>query len=131
MSPLFLRVSARTLLRLDALGCAAMGAALLAAPGALGGWTGLPPALLTGAGLALLPIAAGLAWLARGAAVPRVGLALAVAGNALWVLASLALPLLGLVSPSAPGWVLLLGQAGFVALLAGLEAAAAPAGLPA
>ncbi|WBV44185.1 hypothetical protein [Pseudoroseomonas cervicalis] len=129
MSPLSPRLSARALLRLDALSCAVLGATLLAAPGALGGFTGLPPALLAGAGLALLPIAAGLAWLARGAAVPRAGLALA--GNALWVLASLALPLLGLVSPSAPGWVLLLGQAGFVALLAALEAAAAPAGLPA
>jgi hypothetical protein len=36
-------------------------------------------------------------------------------------------PLLGLVSPSLPGWLFLLDQAGAVALLAWLEAGARPA----
>ncbi|MFZ6761391.1 MULTISPECIES: hypothetical protein [Acetobacterales] len=116
--------SLRALLGLDALSCAGMGAVLLAAPSALGGWMALPPALLSGAGLALLPVAAFMAWLARGPGVPRWGLRLVVAGNLLWVAASLLLPLLGLVSPNAAGWAFLLGQAGFVGIMAWLEATA-------
>ncbi|PHK95681.1 hypothetical protein CR162_07490 [Pseudoroseomonas rhizosphaerae] len=83
-----------------------------------------PPALLGGAGLALLPVAAFMAWLAHGPAVPRQGLRLVVAGNVLWVVASLLPPLLGMVSPNALGWAFLVGQAGFVGLLAWLEAGA-------
>lgn len=120
-------LSLRRLLLADAASCALMGAALLAAPQALGGWTGLPPALLSGAGLALLPVAAFMALLARGGAVPRWGLAVVLGGNVLWVVASLMLPLLGLVAPNALGWAFLLGQAGFVAALAWLEGAAARA----
>ncbi|KAA2211559.1 hypothetical protein [Teichococcus oryzae] len=121
------RLPLHTLLGLDALSCAVMGAALLAAPVPLGRWMALPPTLLGGAGLALLLIAAFMAWLACRPAVPRWGLGLVVAGNALWAMGSVLLPMLGLVSPSLPGWLFLLGQAGAVALLAWLEAGARPA----
>jgi hypothetical protein len=121
------RLSLRALLGLDALSCAAMGAALLAAAVPLGRWMALPPALLSGAGLALLLIAAFVAWLACRPSVPRWGRSLVVAGNGLWAMASVLLPILGLVSPNLPGWLFLLGQAGAVALLAWLEVAAQPA----
>lgn len=107
-----------------------MGAILLAAPSALGGWMAMPPALLTGAGLSLLPIAAFMALVARVPAVPGWGVRLVVAGNVLWVAMSLLLPVTGLVSPNALGWAFLVGQAGFVALMARLEAgASSPAAL--
>ncbi|MFC3127511.1 hypothetical protein ACFOD4_20810 [Pseudoroseomonas globiformis] len=118
------RLSLRALLSLDALSCAAMGTALLAAPVQLGRWMALPPALLREAGLALLLIAAFVAWLASRPTVPRWGLSLVVAGNGFWAMGSVLLPMLGLVSPSLPGWLFLLGQAGAVALLAWLEAGA-------
>ncbi|MBL6079327.1 hypothetical protein JMJ56_15015 [Belnapia sp. T18] len=124
-------LSLRTLLLVDALSCAAMGAMLLAAPSALGGWMALPPALLTVAGLMLLPIAAFMAVLARGSAVPRWAVTVVVIGNVLWAAVSLLLPVMGMVSPNALGWVFLLGQAGFVALLAKLEADAASPAVPA
>lgn len=125
------RLSPRTLLWVDALSCAAMGAALLAAPVVLGAWTALPPTLLSGAGLVLLPTAAFMVWLARGPAVPSWGLTLVVIGNVLWAALSLLLPMTGQVSPNALGWAFLLCQAAFVALLAWLEARARPAAVPA
>ncbi|WP_043364600.1 hypothetical protein [Belnapia sp. F-4-1] len=123
--------SLRTLLLVDALSCAALGALLLAAPSALGAWMALPPALLTRAGLALLPIAAFMAVLARGPAVPHWAVTVVVTGNVLWAAVSLLLPVIGMVSPNVLGWVFLLGQAGFVALLARLEAGAASPAVPA
>jgi hypothetical protein len=51
---------------------------------------------------------------------------LLVAGNVLWVAASVLLPAAGLVAPNGLGWALLLGQAGVVAALAWLEAGSRP-----
>ena len=48
-----------------------------------------------------------------------------VLGNALWVVASVALPVSGVLAPNLPGWICLLAQAGVVALLAVLEFEAA------
>jgi len=53
--------------------------------------------------------------------VPRWAARLVIAGNAAWVLASVALPAIGLARPNALGWAFLLGQAAVVALLAKLE----------
>lgn len=65
------QISLPAVLRADAALGFAMGVALALAAGPVAGLTGLPPGLLRGAGLALLPVAAFMAWAARPAAPPR------------------------------------------------------------
>lgn len=80
----------------------------------------LPPALLRGAGLSLLPFAAFVAFVATRAQPSRLALWLVIGVNALWVLDS-GLLLLGPVAPSALGYAFVIGQALVVALFAELE----------
>jgi len=80
---------------------------------------GLPAALLFYAGLALLPIAAFMAWVATREQPPLAGVWLVILGNAGWVAGSVAL--LFLVSPTALGYAFVIGQAAIVAGLAELE----------
>ena len=112
------------LLAVDAATCAGMGTLLLAAAAPVASLTALPQPLLSGAGAVLLPIAAFMAWFARARAVPRWAATIIVLGNAGWVLASVALPILGVVTPNALGWTFVLVQAAVVAVLAKLEYAA-------
>jgi hypothetical protein len=112
----------RAILAIDAATCLAMGALLLAAATPIAALTGLPPGLLFHAGAVLLPIAAFIGILAALTMPPRAAIALVVVGNAAWVLASLLLPLSGLVRPNAIGIAFLAGQAFVVAVLAKLEA---------
>lgn len=116
-SPDFLR---RVLL-VDAAACAGMGALMAAAAGTIGALTALPHALLLGAGVALLPIAAFIALVATRARLSEPAVWLIVAGNAGWVLASVWLLIGGGVSPNALGYVFVGGQALAVAVLAELE----------
>lgn len=124
----FPRPGLRPLLAVDAAFCLASATLLIFAAGPLAQLTALPAPLLFWAGLLLVPCAAFMGWLARSATPPRWGAVTLVAGNALWVVASLALPLTGLVDPNALGWAFLLIQALVVAGLAWLEHAATPAG---
>jgi len=110
----------RLALAADAAASGLMGAALAMAPAAIGRWTGLPPALLSGAGLFLLAYAALLGWLASRAAVPKPMLWLLVAGNLAWAIESAALPLLGFVAPNGWGIAFLAVQAVAVAAFAEL-----------
>jgi len=110
----------RTALAADAAASGAMGLALALAPGAIGALTGLPAALLLGAGLFLLPYAAVIAWLATRAAVPRAMLWLLVAGNLLWAVESAILPLFGFVAPNGLGIAFLAVQGAAVAVFAEL-----------
>jgi len=123
------RPSLRTLVAVDALTCAAMGAVLLLASAPLAALTDIPQALLFYAGLSLLPIAAFMAVIARRPVVARWALWSIVGGNVLWVAASALLLAGGLIAPNALGWLFVGGQAAVVALLAKLEldAARAPA----
>ena len=114
--------SLRRLLHVDAATCAASGALLAAAAPALAGPLGLPAALLREAGIALVPFAALLLWLARRPHPPRGAVWGVVIGNALWVVASVAL--LPLLTPTALGEAFVLAQAAVVAALAWLEYAA-------
>jgi hypothetical protein len=75
----------------DAAVSAVVGAGMAAAAGPLAGLTGLPERLLAGAGLALLPYAAFLAWLATRQAVPRVAAWLPVPINVIWAVDCVAL----------------------------------------
>ncbi len=112
----------RTILAIDAATCLVMGALLLVAATPIAALTGLPPGLLFHAGAVLLPIAVFIGILAALTVAPRAAVALVVVGNAAWVLASLLLPLSGLVRPNAIGIAFLVGQALVVAVLAKLEA---------
>jgi hypothetical protein len=111
----------RRVLFIDAATCLVMGAVLLAAAGALASLLALPDLLLRYAGLSLLPIAAFMAWVATRSPLPRAGAWLVVAGNVLWVAASIGLLLGAWVSPNALGYGFVLAQAACVALLAALE----------
>lgn len=67
----------------------------------------------------LLPIALYMIWAGLGRPVARIHLGIIIAGNGLWVLASLGLPVFLALTPL--GVALVLGQAVFVALMAALE----------
>lgn len=132
MLQIFDRLSLRGLLGLDAVTCFAMGGLLLAAGSLLTAPLGLPEGLLFYAGLVLLPVAVFMLMVAVPSSPPAAGVFVVVAGNWLWVAASVALPLLGLVSPTGLGYVFLGVQAVAVAVLAfaeqrALARAAAPA----
>ena len=106
------------LLNLDALTCGVMGAGLIVASGPINALTGLPAPLLFWAGILLLPIGAFMAAAARLTPVPSWAANTVILGNCGWVVASLALPLTGMISPNPLGWALLGGQAGVVAVMA-------------
>ncbi|MCD9027198.1 hypothetical protein LDO26_03085 [Luteimonas sp. BDR2-5] len=97
------------ILHADALSTGAVAVIMLAAAAPLAAWTALPAMLLQGVGVALLPFAAWLAWLAR--RPTRGAAAVVVAVNALYAIDCLALPLLGWVQPNALGFAFLLLQA--------------------
>jgi hypothetical protein len=109
------------LINLDALACSIMGAGLIAASAPISSWTTLPSPLLLWAGMLLLPVAAFMAVCARLRSVPKWAAKFIVLGNCGWVIASFALPSAGFISPNPLGWLLLGGQAGFVAVLAVAE----------
>lgn len=113
----------RRALLVDAAATAGMGALLLAAPAPLQALLGLPILLMRGAGLALLPFAALLLWVARR---PRISAGLAwtlIAGNALWAVDSLILPLTGWIDATALGTAFVVAQGAIVAAFAALETA--------
>lgn len=116
--------SLRRLLHVDAATSGAMGPLLVLAAPALSPALGLPAALLREAGIALLPFAALLLWIARAPRPARGAAWAVVAANALWVVASVALLASGLVSPTALGEAFVLAQAAVVAALAWLQSAA-------
>lgn len=116
LRPLFLRRS----LQIDALLSGGCGLLLAAAAGPLGGLLGLPAALLLWAGLALLPWAAALLWIARPERPARSAVTAVIALNLLWGLGCLALLLAGWGAPL--GQAFLVAQAAFVGLFAVLQA---------
>jgi hypothetical protein len=126
MTDLIRRTSLRSILALDAATCAGMGVLLVAASGLVSRITLVPASLLFWAGLLLLPIAGFIAVFARTSTVPSWAVQMIVLGNVLWVLGSMALPVLGLISPNAFGWIFILAQAAVVAMFAGLEWSARP-----
>jgi hypothetical protein len=111
----------RRALALDAAACAGMGALLSLAATPLSGLFALPPDLLRGAGLLLLPCAALLAWLAAHATVPRLPVLAVIGLNLLWVADSLALLMLGWFVPTGLGVAFVLIQAAAVLALTMLE----------
>lgn len=112
------------LLKLDAATCGVMGLVLVTGAAPLAGLTALPEGLLFWAGTLLCPIALFMLASALCRPVPLWAAVFIIAGNGLWVAASLALPLAGLVAPNLLGWALLVVQAGAIMVLLVLEAQA-------
>ncbi|MEJ5022250.1 hypothetical protein WH297_21265 [Ochrobactrum vermis] len=115
----------KPLVAIDAITCAAMGVALVAASAPVGELTGIPAPLLYWAGVLLLPIAAFMAWVSRSANPPAWAVNFIVLGNGAWVAASLFLPVAGMIAPNLLGWLFLVGQAAAVTVLSWLEVRAA------
>lgn len=112
----------RRVLALDAAASAATGLLMAAGAAPLTGPLGLPADLLLGAGLGLIPFAAGVAWLASRAQPAPAAVWAVVAINALWVAESFGLLASGWVQPTALGTAFVAAQALAVAGLGAGEA---------
>jgi hypothetical protein len=111
----------RKVLLLDAGTCVAAGAAMSLLAGPLARLTAIPEPLLLTAGLALFPVAAFMAFVARMPSIPKAAVWLIVLGNAAWVAGSALLLLAALIRPNGFGVAFILAQALAVAVLAWLE----------
>jgi hypothetical protein len=109
----------RRVLLVDAATCVATGALLALDAALLSRLLGLPQALLFYAGASLFPCAALMLWVALREPLSRAGAWIVVAGNAAWVAASVAL--LFAAAPTGLGSAFVIAQALAVALLAELE----------
>jgi hypothetical protein len=114
-------LSLNALLGVDAVTCLGMGVLLAAFSGPIAALTGISAPMLCWAGLLLFPTAAFMAVFARARQVPGWAAFLVIGGNLLWVLASIALPLAGIIAPNFLGWAFLIAQAAVVAVLTFLE----------
>lgn len=114
-------LSLNALFGIDAVTCLGMGLLLAAASGPIASLTGIDAPILFWAGILLFPTAAFMAVFARARLVPAWAAIVVIGGNLLWALASIALPLAGLITPNVLGWAILLAQAAVVAVLTLLE----------
>jgi hypothetical protein len=113
--------SVRRLLLTDALVSGATGALMAGAAPILESWLGLPAVLLRVAGIALLPFAGVVGWLALQTAPARAGVQAIIAANFAWVAASILLLLAGDVSPTTLGIAFVIFQAVVVGVLGELQ----------
>lgn len=110
----------RTVLRIDATSCLAMAALVIPTVGMIEGPLGIDRAVLTAAGISLLPIGLFILWLgSRREAWPGL-VYLVVVGNIGWALSSFALTL-STPGITAIGTLAVVGQGAFVLLLALIE----------
>ncbi len=114
----------RNALRLDAAVSAAAGLVMTFGAGLLGPFLELPQPLLFWAGVAIFAWVVLLALVARRESVSRLILIDIVAGNALWVAASVGILVAGIVTPNTLGVIFVLVQGMAVGLFAALQAAA-------
>lgn len=112
----------RLALAADAAASGASGLLLALAARPLGEWLGLSPDLLRAAGLAFLPWAALVGWLATRRTIARSVGWTVVALNGVFVVASAAAPWLGWISPNGLGTAFVLAQAGAVLILTEAQA---------
>ena len=114
-------ISARHALLADAAASGAMAALFIAGSDIIAQMTGLPAGFLFWIGVAFLPWVAALALIGR-AEPPAAGAVEAVvAGNALWVVASIAVLVLRVFDLNAFGVAFVVAQAIVVAILAELQ----------
>jgi hypothetical protein len=81
----------------------------------------LPEALLRETGLFLIAYAASVGWLGTKPSMPKMLVAIVIAGNAAWTIASIALLFSGAVTPNLPGEAFVALQAVAVGALAELQ----------
>src|SRR5712671_3721590 len=89
--------------------------------GALAPFLSLPEALLRETGLFLIAYTALVGWLGTRQAMPKALVAIVIAGNAAWTIASIALLFSGAVTPNLLGEVFVAAQAIVVGALAELQ----------
>ncbi len=111
----------RTALVLDAVASGATGLLAIVASGLLGWLLDLPPGLLLGAGLVLVPYVLFVIYTATRHPIPSGAVRTIVAANFLWAAASVLLLLSGWVAPNALGVAFVLAQAAVVALFGQLQ----------
>ncbi|MDF2074804.1 hypothetical protein P2Q70_09490 [Pseudomonas mendocina] len=111
----------RNALLLDGLLSGVTGLLLVLAAGWLGAFLELPRLLLLVAGSAALPFAALLVWLSNRAEISRQAIWAVIAVNAVWVIDSLLLLVIGWVSPNLFGYAFVIAQALAIGLLAELQ----------
>lgn len=111
----------RRVLIADAFTCVMTGLLMLLGAGFLEPLLGLPATLLQNAGLALLPVAGFIAYVATRPQLSRRLVWLVIAGNAIWVADSIVLLMSGWVAPTALGQAFIVVQAVAVAVFAELE----------
>jgi hypothetical protein len=111
----------RRALQADAIFSGASALLLSLGAGALAPLLHLPEALLRETGLFLIAYAALVGWLGTRAALPKALVAIVVAGNAAWTIASVALLFSGWVTPNVLGEVLVAAQAIVVGVFAELQ----------
>lgn len=112
-------ISARQAVLADAAASGAMAALFIAASGPVAQLTGLPAGFLFWVGIAFLPWVAALVLIGRSGAAS--GVEAVIAGNALWVVASIAVIPLGIFDLNALGVAFVIAQAVAVAILAELQ----------
>jgi predicted neutral ceramidase superfamily lipid hydrolase len=108
-------------LLLDAVASGVMGLLLAGLAGTLAAPLGLPVGLLRGAGLALLPFAATVGFVATAPSVRS--LYIVIGCNTVWVAASVLLLVSGVIAPTPLGTAFVLTQATAVAIFAVLQRA--------
>lgn len=111
----------RTVLRIDAATCVAMGIVMTAGADLVFRLTQIPSPVLMSAGASLFPIAVFIAFTAGRVPAWTLGVWLVILGNIGWVLASGWLLVGGAISPSPLGVAFILFQAVAVAAFAALE----------
>ena len=111
----------RTALIADAAASGVSAVLMLASAGMLEGFTGLPAALLRGAGLILVPFVAFVGYLAAQARLTAAAVWAVIVCNALWVAGSTLLLLSGWVALTALGYAFVIAQAAAVAVFAELQ----------
>ncbi len=114
-------LSLRNVLLVDAATCLLTGGLLTLGARLLAQLTAIPAVLLFCAGVSLIPIAAFMAVTATRAALPALGVWIIIAGNALWVAASVGLMIGPWIAPNAWGYAFIAAQAVAVAVLTKLE----------
>jgi len=111
----------RNALALDAAACAATGLLLSVGAGTLSGLLGFPMEFLRAAGLAPLPCAAALAFLASRERLPRLAVYAVIGVNILWIADSVLILVAGWFAPTTLGIAFVLAQAAAVAVVTELE----------
>jgi hypothetical protein len=111
----------RVVLLVDAVATAATGSLMVLASGALEAWLNLPAPLLFYAGLALLPYAVFVGYVAKQPFVSRSIVWAIIGCNAVWAVDSVLLLTTGWLSPSALGYAFVITQAVVVAALCELQ----------